>query len=81
MSRISTDIRAVRIKSWLRSSANALTTASRESPTNMREFAMLCDLCPEFGATVARTAVRRLDQDLTAARSANAENSGNQVFV
>lgn len=36
---------------------------------NTREFTTLCDVCPEFGAEIARTAVRRLDEDLTAARS------------
>ena len=48
---------------------------------NMREFATLCDVCPEFGATISRTAVRRLDADLTAARSANADRTASQVFV
>jgi CRP-like cAMP-binding protein len=37
---------------------------------NSREFRTLCDLCPEFGAAIARTAVQRLDEDLTAARTA-----------
>lgn len=35
---------------------------------NSREFATLCDLCPDVGLSVARTAVRRLGADLATVR-------------
>jgi CRP-like cAMP-binding protein len=47
---------------------------------NRREFTTLCDVVPEFAAAVARIAVRRLDEDLTAARDAGADKPHARIF-
>jgi CRP-like cAMP-binding protein len=48
---------------------------------NRREFATLCDVIPEFAAAVGRTAVRRLDEDLAAAREAGADKPHARIFA